>query len=30
MHKAVEKLVSQALAEDVGQEDLTTNTTVPP
>ena len=30
MHKAVEKLVAQALAEDVGQEDLTTNTTVPP
>ncbi len=30
MHKAVEKIVSQALAEDVGQEDLTTNTTVPP
>lgn len=30
MHKAVERLVSQALAEDVGQEDLTTNTTVPP
>ncbi len=30
MHKAVEKIVSQALAEDIGQEDLTTNTTVPP
>ena len=30
MYKAVEKLVSQALAEDVGQEDLTTNTTVSP
>lgn len=30
MHKAIEKLVAQALAEDIGQEDLTTNTTVPP
>ncbi len=30
MQKTVEKIVSQALAEDIGQEDLTTNTTVPP
>lgn len=30
MQKSVEKIVSQALNEDVGQEDLTTNTTVPP
>lgn len=30
MYKAIEKIVAQALAEDVGQEDLTTNTTVPP
>lgn len=30
MQKAIEKIVSQALAEDIGQEDLTTNTTVPP
>ena len=30
MHKAVETLVSAALAEDIGQEDLTTNTVVSP
>lgn len=30
MQKPLEQIVSQALAEDVGQEDLTTNTTVPP
>ncbi|HOJ67576.1 MAG TPA: carboxylating nicotinate-nucleotide diphosphorylase [Candidatus Hydrogenedentes bacterium] len=30
MQKAIEKLVSDALAEDIGQEDLTTNTIVPP
>lgn len=30
MQKSLEKIVSQALTEDVGQEDLTTNTTVPP
>ena len=30
MQKSVEKIVAQALAEDIGQEDLTTNTTVSP
>ncbi len=30
MQKMIEKLVSDALAEDIGQEDLTTNTIVPP
>ncbi len=29
MQKRLEKIVSQALAEDIGEEDLTTNTTVP-
>ena len=29
MKKSVEKIVSQALSEDIGEEDLTTNTTVP-
>ena len=28
--KLIENIVSQLLAEDVGQEDLTTNATVPP
>lgn len=30
MQKPIEKIVAQALEEDIGQEDLTTNTTVPP
>lgn len=30
MKKMTENIVSQALAEDVGQEDLTTNATIPP
>ncbi len=29
MKKSIEKIVSQALTEDIGEEDLTTNTTVP-
>jgi len=30
MQKAIENLVAATLAEDIGQEDLTTNTIVPP